>query len=246
MSPPLASPEPVHTNNEHHRKTLLNTFIKRSSALIALLLTTPCWAQGLFGGSDSPAPHLTLAQMEIAAEIPTPLQGNDFDALLAQATSDKGLSATRDKAIQAFSDQLRRKLDRALREFFADEEVPLITDNSSLTLYNSVDISVVKQLSGLKNSGDYEVERGNLSASGDYHFRLNAPSGRVLAEKRLDIADLRLKGKYQIKTPLGSGEAEDNTQAELDKMVDNLVKRIIDRIEDDLEADSLRELVGRG
>ncbi|WP_226703402.1 hypothetical protein [Microbulbifer elongatus] len=224
----------------------MNRHIKHTLALIGLLLATPGWAQGLFGGSDTPAPHITLAHTEITAEIPTPLEGNDFDALLAQATSDEGLSATREKAISAFSDQLRAKLNFALREFFTDEDVPLITDNSSLTLHNSIDISVVKQLSGLKNSGSYEVERGNLTASGSYGFRLNAPDGRVLKEQRLDIAELRLKGKYQIKTPLGNGEAEDNTNEQLQKMVDQLVVRIIDRVEDDLEADSLRELSGRG
>lgn len=224
----------------------MKTFFKHSAAMVGLLLAAPGLAQGLFGGNDTPPPNITLAHTEIAAEIPTPLQGNDFDALLAQATSSEGLSATRDQAIQLFSERLRYKLDTALREFFADEEVPLITSNDSLTLHNSIDISVAKQLSGLKNSGNYEVERGNLSASGDYHFRLNAPSGHVLKEKRLDIADLRLRGKYQIKTPLGSGESEDNTDEQLQKMVDMLVERIVDRIEDDLEADSLRELSGGG
>ncbi|WP_299593952.1 hypothetical protein [uncultured Microbulbifer sp.] len=222
----------------------MNTFLKRSAALVALLLATPGWAQGLFGGSDTPPPNIKLAYTEVAAEIPTPLQGNDFDALLAQATSGKGLSATRNKAIEAFSEQLRSKLDAALKAFFADEEIPLISDSRALTLHNSIDISIAKQLSGLKNSGNYEVERGNLSATGDYHFRLDAPNGEVLKEKRLDIADLRLKGKYQIKTPLGSEAAEDNTDEQLQKMLDTLVERIVDRIEDDLEADSLRELTG--
>lgn len=226
--------------------TNLNRHLKCTAAVIGLLLAAPGWAQGLFGGSDAPVPHITLAHTEISAEIPTPLEGNDFDTLLAQATSGEGLSASREQAIGVFSDQLREKLDLALREFFSDEEVPLITDNSSLTLHNRIDISVVKQLSGLKNSGSHEVERGNLSASGSYGFRLNAPDGRVLKEKSLDLADLRLKGKYQIKTPLGSGEAEDNTEEQLGKMVDTLVVRIIDRIEDDLEADSLRALSEEG
>lgn len=224
----------------------MNKLIARSVALFTLLLSSAAWCQGLFGGSDEPTPKITLAHTQIAAEIPTPLQGNDFDALLAQATSGNGLSAVREKAIRDFSQQLRFKLDNALREFFDDEEVSLITDNGSLTLHNSIDISVVKQLSGLKNRGDYEVEKGNLSASGDYHFSLNSPSGEVLKEKRVDIADLNLKGKYQIKTPLGSGNAEDDTEEQLQKLADILVARIIDRIEDDLEADSLRELSNRG
>ena len=229
----------------------MNTLFKRYPALrfllcSAVLLAAPAHSQGLFGGGDKPVPHITLAQAEIAADIPTPLQGNDFDALLAQAAAGSSVSAAKETAVREFSEQLRRKLDTALREFFADEEVPLITDNNSLTLHSFVDISVVKQLSGLKNKGDYEVERGNLTASGDYHFRLQAPGGRVLKEKRLDIDDLRVKGNYQIKTSLRGDDNEDNTNEELQQMLDQLVDRILNRIEDDLEADSLREMSGRG
>lgn len=204
----------------------------------------PIAAQGLFGGDEKPLPQITLAYTEIAADIPTPLQGNDMETLLAQATSGQGLTAARDAATRAFSAQLREKLDAALREFFTEEQVPLGTSNSSLTLHNSIDISVVKQLSGLKNSGDFELERGNLSASGDYHFRLQDPNGQVLKEKRIDIADLRIKGNYQIKTYTNGQDAEDSTSAELEKLLDTLVTRIVDRIEDDLEADSLRDITG--
>lgn len=229
----------------------MNTSLKHFTALAGLLLLSAslapsAWAQGLFGGNDSPVPHITLARTEITADIPTPLQGNDFDALLAQATSSKGLSATKNAAIRAFSDQLRHKLDRSLREFFIDEEVPLVTDRYALTLHSVIDISVDKQLNGLKTKNDYEIERGNLSASGDYRFHLKDPSGRILKEKRLDIADLRLKGKYQIKTPLRGGVNEDNTDEQLQKMLDQLVVRILKRIEDDLEAGSLRELSTQG
>ncbi|MCK7597973.1 hypothetical protein M0G74_11880 [Microbulbifer sp. CAU 1566] len=230
----------------------MNSQTKRSAVLFglmcaAVLFAAPAYTQNLFGGGNKkPLPHITLAHAEIAADIPTPLQGNDFDALLAQATAGSSVSAAKETAIREFTEQLRRKLDARLREFFADEEVPLITDNHSLTLHNFVDISVVKQLSGLKNRGDYEVERGNLSATGDYHFRLQDPSGRVLKEKRVDIAELRLKGKYEIKTSLSGGDNEDNTGEELEQMLNQLVERILDRIEGDLEADSLLEITGKG
>ncbi|WP_105102520.1 hypothetical protein [Microbulbifer pacificus] len=206
------------------------------------LATSPAVGQGLFGGEAGPLPQIALARTEIAADIPTPLQGNDMEALLAQATSGQGLTAARDAATRAFSDQLRDKLDTALRAFFIDEQVPLGAGNGALALHNFIDISVVKQLNGLKNSGRFELERGNLSASGDYHFRLQAPDGRILKERRVDIADLRIKGNYQIKTYNNGQDAEDTTPAELDKLLDILVVRILDRIEDDLEADSLREM----
>ncbi|WOX04055.1 hypothetical protein [Microbulbifer pacificus] len=227
---------------KHH---LVSTTGRVALCALLTLSASHAQAQGLFGGSaDSPLPEITLARTVVAADIPTPLQGNDMEALLAQAASGQGLTAARDAATREFSEQLRNKLDAALRAFFTDEEVPLGASNSSLTLYNFFDISVVKQLSGLKNNGEHELERGNLSASGDYHFRLQDPSGQVVLEKRLDIADLRLKGSYQVKTYSNGQEAEDSTPAELEKLLDNLVTRVINRIEDDLEADSLRKLAG--
>ena len=212
----------------------------------AALMSATASAQGLFGGSDEPIPHLTLARTEVAADVPTPLLGNDFESMLAQASNNGALTAAKETANAEFANYLRTRLDSALRELLADEDIPLYSDNNSLILYNFIDISVVKQLSGLKNSGEYEIEKGNLSASGDYHLRLQAPGERMLLEKRLDLADLRLKGKYQIKTNLHGGAGEDNTGEELQEMADQLVKRVIDRIEDDLDADALRALGSRG
>nr|WP_010132111.1 hypothetical protein [Microbulbifer agarilyticus] len=217
--------------------------VQRLASLGLLLCTSLC---GLLAhAQEQPVLNVTLAKIEVAAEVPTPLQGNDFESLLAQATNGGGVSAAKESASREFSEYLQARLDRALREFFADEEIPLRSDNHSLILFNFVDISVVKQLSGLKTKGDVEIERGNLSASGDYLLRLQAPGERVLREKRLDIANLRLKGKYQIKTSLYGDENEDNTGEQLQRMADQLVKRILDRIEDDLEADALLELTGR-
>lgn len=231
--------------NSVFKHRLFSTAGRVALCVLMTLAGSNALAQGMFGGSvDSPLPEITLARTVVAADIPTPLQGSDMEALLAQAASGNGLTAARDAATREFSEQLRNKLDAALRDFFIDEEVPLGASNSSLTLYNFFDISVVKQLSGLKNNGEHELERGNLSASGDYHFRLQDPRGQVLLERRLDIADLRLKGNYQVKTYSNGQEAEDSTPAELEKLLDNLVARVLNRIEDDLEADSLRKIAG--
>lgn len=231
--------------NRLFRHNLVSAGSRLALCAMMALPSAPSLALGLFGDSDEPPlPQITLARTEVAAEIPTPLQGNDMQALLAQATSGEGLAAVRDAATRAFNEQLQSKLDRALREFFAEEQVELVASNHSLTLHNFIDISIVKQLSGLKSSENYELERGNLSASGDFHFRLQAPGGKVLIERRLDIAELRLKASYQIKTYNNGQAAEDSTPAELEKLTENLVARILDRIEDDLEADSLRDIAG--
>ncbi|MFV8782982.1 hypothetical protein ACNKU7_11210 [Microbulbifer sp. SA54] len=230
----------------------MNTCHVRGIFLAGLLFSSaftyqPAQAQGLFGsrGEEAQTPHITLARAEIALEIPTPLQGNDFDTLLAQATAGSGATAAKEAATRRHTDQLRQTLEAQLRAFFTDEEVPLVADNTALTLYNFVDVVVVKQLSGLKNTSEYELERGNLSISGDFHFRVHSPSGQVLKEKHLDLADLNLKEKYEIKTPLDGSGSEDNTDEKLEKVLSQLVDRVLTRIDDDLEADSLRELAGR-
>ncbi|QIL90800.1 hypothetical protein GNX18_14240 [Microbulbifer sp. SH-1] len=231
--------------NRSFRHNLVSAGSRLVVCAMLTLPSAPSLALGLFGSSDEPPlPQITLARTQVAAEIPTPLQGNDMQALLAQAASGEGLAAARDAATRAFSEQLRSKLEHALRHFFAEEQVELAASDHSLTLHNFIDISIVKQLSGLKSGDDYELEKGNLSASGDFHFRLQKPGGEVLKERRLDIADLRIKASYQIKTYSNGQAAEDSTPAELEKLTDNLVARILDRIEDDLEADSLRNIAG--
>ncbi|WGL15457.1 hypothetical protein PVT68_11825 [Microbulbifer bruguierae] len=216
------------------------------TTLFSLLLSTvlsasPVSAQSLFSSSDKPVPTITLAKAEILADIPTPMQGNDINALLAQAAGG-GLSAAKEASSRAFSAQLRSKLDNGLRTLLTEEEVPVGTDSGALTLHHAVDIAVIKQLSGLDNRGDYEIEQGNLSASGDFHLRLQAPDGALLIDKHLDIADLRLKGNYEIRTPLGDGTIEDDTEAQLTVLCDTLVKRILDRIDGDLKASNLQKL----
>ena len=221
----------------------------RSLFMTGVLVAAPIFsptvsAQGFLGmgGEKAPVPQITLARAEIAVDVPTPMQGNDFDALLAQATAGNGISASKEAAIKRHSEQLRQELDNRLREFFADEEVPLVASNHSLTLHSFIDVSVVKQLSGLKNATNYELERGNLTASGDFHLRIQDPEGKVLKERRIDIAELRLQEKYQVKTPHDGSGTEDNTGEKVERIMRELVDRLMSRIDDDLEADALREL----
>ena len=56
----------------------------------APLLSSQALADGFFGigGDKAAVPQITLARAEIAVDVPTPMQGNDFDALLAQATDE--------------------------------------------------------------------------------------------------------------------------------------------------------------
>ncbi len=221
-------------------KALFTGAFLTGTFLIAPLLAAPVAAQGFFGGDETPLPHITLAQAEIVMDVP--MHGNDLEALLAQAAAGKSLSAAKEKTEAHFIAQLRTELETRLREFLTDEEVPLITDNQSLTLHSAVDLTIAKELNDIRSSGDYELERGRLTASGDYHLRLKSPSGRVLREKRVDIADLRLRQGYQIKTPNDGRPSEDNTNEQLQTLMAELAERLLDRIEDDLEADSLREL----
>ncbi|WP_323846203.1 hypothetical protein [Microbulbifer magnicolonia] len=212
--------------------------------LLYLCVHSDAFAQGGFlgiGGSEQ-TPSLTLAPAKIAVDVPTPVQGNNLALLLAQAGSGNSLSALKEEAAQKFSAQLRRELHSALEKFFADEEVPLAQQGGQLLLHSAVDISISKQLRDLKNAEKYELERGTLELSGDFHYRLESAAGANLRERRIDIADLRVREKYQVKTPHGGGEAEDSTDQAIEAALVEMVRRLVDRIEDQLEAEQLREL----
>lgn len=212
--------------------------------LMLLCVNSAALAQdGFFGiGGDKHTPSVTLAPAEIAVDVPTPVQGNNLALLLAQAGSGNGLSALKEEAAQKFSMRLQRELHTRLEEFFADEEVPLVRQDGMLTLYSYVDASVSKQLSDLKNSGKYELERGTVTLSGDFHYQLQNAAGSTVREQRVDIAELRVKEKYRVKTPLGGGEVEDTTDAAIEEALVEMVERILDRIEDELEPEQLRAL----
>lgn len=194
-----------------------------------------------FGGGDEHTPSLTLRPADIALDVPTPAQGEDLTLLLAQAGSGNGLSAIKEKAARKFTAELQRVLYTHLQAFFDDEEVPLVQQNGFLTLHNFLDISVSKQLNNLQTSGDTEVEQGYVELSGDFHYRLDNTAGTALREQRIDIADLRVREKYQVKRS-ATGTATDTTDAAISRALEKMVKRLVDRVEDQLDADTLREL----
>ncbi|MFC6633788.1 hypothetical protein [Microbulbifer taiwanensis] len=212
--------------------------------LLFLCFNSSASAQGGFLGigGDEQTPSLTLAPAQIAVDVPTPVHGNNLALLLAQAGSGNSLSALKEKAAQKFSDQLRRELHRRLEEFFADEEVPLLREGGLLTLHSFVDITVSKQLSDLKNSDRYELERGSLGLAGEFRYQLQNAAGQPLRERRIDIGELRVRENYRVKTPHDGGEVEDSTDEAITEALAEVVKRLQDRIEDQLEADTLREL----
>lgn len=212
--------------------------------LLTLCVNSAALAQGGFLGigGDKQIPSVTLAPAEVAVDVPTPVQGNNLALLLAQAGSGNGLSALKEEAGRQFSIRLQRELHGQLEELLADEGVPLVQQNGQLTLYSFFDVSVSKQLSDLKNSGKYELERGTLTLSGDFHYRLQNAAGTTAHEQRIDIAELRVKEKYRVKTPLGGGEVDDTTDAAIEEALVEMVERVLDRIEDELEPEQLRAL----
>ena len=193
-------------------------------------------------GGDKTNPSLVLAPAKIVLDVPTPVKGNNLILLLAQGDSGNSLSALKEKATRKFIAQLRSEWNDRLQEFFVDEEVPLVQQNGFLTLHSFLDISVSAQLTSLKSYGSFELERGILELSGDFHYQLENRAGGTLREQRIDIADLRVREKYKVKTPQSGGEAEDTTDAAIERALAAVVLRLLDHIEDQLEADQLREL----
>ncbi|WP_308364731.1 MULTISPECIES: hypothetical protein [unclassified Microbulbifer] len=223
-------------------KNLLKKRTLKSLALSSLLaFTSPTWAQGWFGG-DAPPPSLTLAPAEIAINIPLPVQGRDLERLLSRAGGSKSLTELKARAVRKFSEVLRKELDAKLREHFDGEEIPLVQEGGLLTLHNFLDIAVGRQLNDMETTADYELERGTLTLSGTFHYRLENNSGEALGERRLDIAELRVQEKYQVKTPLDGGEAENTADQATEQALMKLVGQLLERIVDDLEADELRDM----
>ncbi|SHF29411.1 hypothetical protein SAMN04487965_1858 [Microbulbifer donghaiensis] len=225
----------------------LSFFRPAQIGLLLLCINSAAIAQsGFFGaGDDEYIPSLTLVPAEIAVDVPTPVQGNNLALLLAQADGGNSLSALKEQAAQKFSTRLQREYHSQLEEFFADEEVPLVQQNGMLSLRTSISLSVSKQLNDLKDSGKYELERGTLELSGDFHYRLQNAAGSTLSEQRIDIGSLRITEKYRVKTPHDGGEVEDTTNAAIEEALVEMVKRLLDRAEDQLEADQLQALAAR-
>jgi hypothetical protein len=221
--------------------------INRSLALAGLLAFS-CAShalQGFFGSGESDAPSLSIASTEIAMDVPVPMQGENLALLLAQAGQGGGLSELKESSVRKFSDYLRGELDTQLREHFDDEAVPLVEQKGFFTLRNFLDITVSKQLTDLRNASSYELERGTVELSGDFHYRLENVAGEAVREQRVDIAELRVREKYRVKTATDDAKSEDNTDEAIERALAQLVKRLLNRIEDNLEADELRKMAGR-
>ncbi|GAA5524691.1 hypothetical protein Maes01_01248 [Microbulbifer aestuariivivens] len=212
----------------------------------ALFLTSqPLTAQqGLFG-DDQPPPSVTLASTDIRLDVPTPTTGNDFAALLAQASSG-GLSEMKQEAAERFSNHLRQAMQERLRQYLRDEEVPLVEQGGQLTLHTQFDAGISKQLTELKSSDRYETERGTLLIGGGFLYRLSSADGKSLREERIDLGELRLQPRYKVRTDLRSGEVEDSTDEAIEESLEKMAERLLDRIEDQLEADALRQFSAAG
>lgn len=194
---------------------------------------------------DKPTPSLTLAPAEIALDVPMPVNSGNLALLLAQAGQGGSLSALKDEALREYKLHLRRTLAEQLQEHFADEEIPLLDRAADFNLHNYLDITVIKHLSDLQSKGKYDLERGTVELTGDFHYRLQNTAGIAVREQRIDLSELRIREKYLVKTPRDGGESEDDTEAAIKRALAQMVEELIERIEDNLQADALRAFAHR-
>jgi len=196
---------------------------------------------GLGGESRNPSLHIAPAEIEL--DVPMPVNSTSLALLLAQAGKGGNLSSMKDAALDKYRQHLQSELQAQLRDFFAGEEIPLVEREGLLSLQNRLQVKVVKHFSDLQTKGGYDLERGAVALSGSFHYRLGNFAGDTLREESLDIAKLKVRRKYLVKTPKGGGAAEDTTEEAIKLALSEMVERILDEIEDDLEADELRDLL---
>lgn len=190
--------------------------------------------------SQEQKPSLSISPPEIALDIPMPVQGGDLALLLAQASQGNSLSQLKEAAVLRYKQHLERELTQQLREFFTDEEIPLVEQRGLLSLRNTLDLTVVKHFNDLQSKGDYELERGTVELSGSFRYRLEHFSGSAVREQQVDIADLKIREKYRVLTPKDGGETENTTGQAIERALSEMVEELLERIEDDLEADELQ------
>ena len=213
--------------------------------LLLLSFSAAAAAQdGFFGfGGEQETPSLSLAPAEIHLTIPLPVNGTDLNLLLAQAGSGQSLSAMRDAALGSYRAHLNRKLTDGLKEFFADEEVPLVEGQAALALRSSSRITVVKQLGALENKAGYDIERGTVELSGRITFELRDHAGRSLFSREIDVSELNAKEKYLVRSGGAEGSSKDTTDAAIKRALTEMARGALREIDDDLEVDELRELL---
>lgn len=227
----------------------MTKFTKHGLLLTGLLLFSTASAaqpQGRFlgfGGGDDENPSLKIRPAEIAIDVPMPVNSASLAILLAQAGDGGNLSSMKQAALRKYHSHLEAELNARLQAFFADEEIPLVEREGLLSLRNQLQVTVVKHFSDLQSVDGLDLERGTVEVSGKFHYELRSFNDRVLSERSLDLADLRIREKYRVKTAGDGSTVEDSTEEAIKLALSEMVDEIVDEIEDDLEADELRDLL---
>ncbi|SHF29451.1 hypothetical protein SAMN04487965_1859 [Microbulbifer donghaiensis] len=221
---------------------------KRGLALTGLLLfsTTPAaLAQGGFlgFGGDDQNPSLRIRPAEIAIDVPMPVNSASLAMLLAQAGEGGNLSSMKDAALRKYRTYLEIALNAQLQAFFVEEEIPLVDREGLLSLHNQLNVKVVKHFSTLQSTDGVDLESGTIEVGGEFHYALRSFNDRLLRERKLDIAKMKIHQEYRVKSSGNGSATEDNTEEAIKLALSKLVEEILDEIEDDLEADELRDLL---
>ncbi|QKX17277.1 hypothetical protein [Microbulbifer sp. YPW1] len=221
------------------------------SVLYALLMFSPVAAakapEGWMGmGSEDPVIRLAVTPVEIKIEAPTPLTGNNLQLLLALSGSNGGLGEIRKKASQEFSQYLDQQVQMQFGEFFEDERVHLVDNRAPLTLHTDFNVVIRQKILDIFSSKDYDLEKGSMTAYGEFHYRLQGAIGaHVLREGTVNISKLKLEARYRTKAPKDGGVVEDTTREATERLLAEIAEEVLDQVEDDLEADALLRLARR-
>lgn len=221
---------------------------KRGLTLTGLLLFSTALAaqpQGRFlgFGGDDENPSLKIHPAEISIDVPMPVNSGSLAVLLAQAGEGGNLRSLKEAALRKYHLHLGIVLNARLQAFFTEEEIPLVEREGLLSLNNQLQVTVVKHFNDLQSVDGYDLERGTVEVAGKFHYELRNFNDRVLRERSLDLADFKVREKYQVKTAGDGSTAEDSTEEAIKLALSELVDEILDEIEDDLEADELRDLL---
>ncbi|GAA5524690.1 hypothetical protein Maes01_01247 [Microbulbifer aestuariivivens] len=214
------------------------------ASLLFVSMVPSTQAQGFFGiGKDEPLPSVSLPPANVTLEIPMPVNSANLSLLLAQAGEGGSLTALKQEKVERYRQHLQTMINRRLRQFFFDEEVPLADQRGQLSVQTHFRLTIVKQLSGMRRDGDFDVERGNMEVSGRFHYRVADTEGRPLREDSLDIDRLKLREPYQVRAQQNGEQLEDSTDQAILNLLSTLTDKVLSTIDDDIEADELQELL---
>ncbi|SDK40390.1 hypothetical protein [Microbulbifer yueqingensis] len=218
----------------------------RLTALAAVLyaLSGPAAAQAKFLGfqEDAPNPRVKVAPAEILLDIPMPVSGADLADLLARANSGLSLSAIKEEALRVYQQHLHRELSEELAERFADAEIPVVEGGAQLTLSNFLEVKAIKHFSELRKGSDQKLERGTVELEGVYRYQWRTADGTAMREGEVNLADLRIRESYKVKSDLGGNTQEDTTEEAIKRALSEMVEEMLDKSEDDFEPEQLRSL----